>query len=69
MIRLAEVAATFLPDLEAQYGDRLLPGQRSALSAILRCRTEECGTAAIHCHDCQGEDAFPLSCGHRACPQ
>ena len=70
MIRLAEVAAAFLPDLQAQYGNRLLPGQRNALSAILRCRTAEaCGTAAIHCHECEHEDSFPLSCGHRACPQ
>ena len=69
MIRLAEVAAAFLPQLEAGYGDRLLPGHRHALSAILRCRTEECGTAAIHCHACEHEDSFPLSCGHRACPQ
>jgi hypothetical protein len=38
-------------------------------SAILRCRTAESGTAAIHCHDCASEDSFPLSCGHRACPQ
>jgi hypothetical protein len=69
VIRLAEVADAFVPDLEAQYGDRLLPGQRNALSAILRCRTEACGTAAIHCHDCEHADSFPLSCGHRACPQ
>ncbi len=69
MIRLAEVAEAFRPQLEAQYGERLLPGHRHALSAILRCRTEECGTAAIHCHDCQSDVSFPLSCGHRACPQ
>ena len=69
MIRLSEVADAFLPDLEAQYGNRLLPGQRNALSAILQCRTEACGTAAIRCHDCQNEDSFPLSCGHRFCPQ
>ncbi len=69
MIRLAEVAAAFLPQLEAQYSERLLPGHRNALSAILRCRTEESGAAAIHCHDCEHDDSFPLSCGHRACPQ
>ncbi len=68
MIRLAEVAETFLPALEAHYGERLLPGQRNALAAILRCRTEDSGTAAIHCHDCGSEETFPLSCGHRACP-
>ena len=69
MIRLAEVAETFVADLQAQYAERLLPGHRNALAAILRCRTEECGTAAIHCHDCQSEDSFPLSCGHRFCPR
>ena len=42
MIRLAEVAEAFLSDLEAHYSDRLLPGHRNALSAILRCRTEAC---------------------------
>ena len=31
MIRLAEVAAAFLPQLEASYGDRLLPEHRNAL--------------------------------------
>jgi len=69
MIRLAEVAEAFVPDLEAHYSDRLLPGHRNALSAILRCGTEACGTAAIHCHDCESDDSFALSCGHRFCPQ
>ena len=31
MIRLAEVATAFLPDLEAQYGARLLPGVNAGL--------------------------------------
>jgi hypothetical protein len=62
MIRLAEVAAAFLPQLEAQYSERLLPGHRHALSAILHCRTEQSGTAAIHCHECEHDDSFPLSC-------
>ena len=69
MIRLAEIVTAFLPDLEAQYSDRLLPGHRSALDAILRCRTEESGTVTTHCLDCENRDAFPLSCGHRFCPQ
>ncbi|MES9902698.1 MAG: transposase, partial [Sedimenticola sp.] len=69
MIRLAELITAFLPDLEARYGNRLLPGHRKALSSVLRCRTEESGTAAIHCHDCEAHAAFPLSCGHRFCPQ
>jgi len=67
-MRLAEVVDAFRSDLEARYGTRLLPGHRKALSAILRCRTEESGYAEIHCPACNTRDRFPLSCGHRACP-
>ncbi len=69
MIRLAEVLETFLPDLRAQYADHLLPGHHAALEAVLRCRTEAAGTVKVHCHDCQQEETFALSCGHRFCPQ
>jgi hypothetical protein len=69
MIRLAEVIKTFLPDLEQHYGDRLLPSHRHALDAIQRCRTPTSGTAVVQCHDCDGHEVFPLSCGHRFCPQ
>jgi hypothetical protein len=69
MIRLAEIVETFRGALEAQYGGRLLPGHRNALEAILRCRTEASGTASAHCGDCGCDASFPLSCGHRFCPQ
>ena len=69
MIRLAELIETFLPDLECKYANRLLPSHRQALTAIGRCRTQASGTAAIHCHDCDSHEVFPLSCGHRFCPQ
>ena len=69
MIRLAELIKTFLPDLEQKYGSRLLPSHRQALAAIQQCRTQALGTAAIHCQDCDSHEVFPLSCGHRFCPQ
>lgn len=69
MIRLAELVEAFQPELEATYASRLLPSHHKALSSVLRCRTEESGTAALHCHDCESHDSFPLSCGHRFCPQ
>jgi len=47
MIALAEVVETFLHELQSRYAQQLLPGQRCALSAILRCRTEECGSTAV----------------------
>ncbi len=69
MIRLAEIIKTFLPDLEQKYGHRLLPSHRQALTAIQQCRTQALGSAAIHCQDCDRQEVFPLSCGHRFCPQ
>ncbi|CAK0750939.1 transposase [Gammaproteobacteria bacterium] len=69
MIRLAEVIKTFMPDLEHHYGDRLLPGQHQALTAIQNCRTGACGIGATQCHDCEACEVFPLSCGHRFCPR
>jgi len=69
MIRLADIIEEFRPALEARYSAQLLPGHLKALDAIQRCRTEESGTASVHCHDCEIQDTFSLSCGHRFCPQ
>ena len=67
-MRLAEVVALFQADLQRRYGERLLPGHRNALAAILRCRTELSGCADLHCTACDHHAQFFLSCGHRACP-
>ena len=69
MIALAALIETFLPELEAKYGTRLLPSHRQALAAIQRCRTEASGSVVVHCHDCDHHAVSPLSCGHRTCPQ
>jgi len=69
MIRLPELIEAFLPELETTHGSRLLPSHRQALAAILRCRTEQSGSVHLHCHDCEEHGSFPLSCGHRFCPQ
>lgn len=69
MIRLAEIIESYLPDLEAKYGRRLLPSQRQALAAIQRCRTPASGNVVVHCYDCGEHGVHALSCGHRACPQ
>jgi hypothetical protein len=69
MIPLAELIEAFRPDLEAKYGDLLLPSHRQALAAIQRCHTEASGRIVVHCHDCEEHAVFALSCGHRFCPQ
>lgn len=51
-----------------KYGTRLLPSHRKALDAMLACRSQ-CGEYHVHCEHCDRGDSFPLSCGHRSCPQ
>jgi len=50
------------------YGQRLLPGHRKALDAMLACR-RDCGDFLTHCQHCNTMQKHPLSCGHRSCPQ
>jgi hypothetical protein len=66
---LASLIERYLPELEARYGDQLLPGHRRAISAIQRCRTNDAGEILWHCHDCDLDWRQPRSCGHRSCPQ
>lgn len=54
--------------LTERYGQRLLPGHRKALDAMLACRSQ-CGEVYSRCQICAQSCVFPLSCGHRSCPQ
>jgi hypothetical protein len=65
---LAEIVVEGLPDLLADYGDRLSANQRRALRAIETCRTPACGTLLMRCGECGHADMLPRSCGHRSCP-
>jgi hypothetical protein len=42
---------------------------RQAMNAMLDCQTYSCGTSAWCCGHCLQFSDFPLSCGHRSCPQ
>ena len=53
----------------ARFGKTLLPDQRKALDAILRCRTPAAGELYVQCPDCQHGQWRPLSCGNRHCPR
>jgi hypothetical protein len=39
------------------------------MNAMLNCQTYSCGTSAWCCGHCLQFSYFPLSCGHRSCPQ
>jgi len=68
VILLSTVIDRFSDRLEAQYGHRLLPGHRRALSALKRCRTQSSRQMLACCTQCEHKTLIPHSCGHRLCP-
>ncbi|QTF93718.1 transposase [Halomonas sp. BM-2019] len=68
-MELATIIHQYRGNLEQHYGDRLLPGHRYALDAMLRCRTPQSGQVHWACHHCNQHQYQPLSCGHRSCPR
>ena len=61
-MELADLMEQYFPAFEANYGDRLLPGHRKAIDAILRCRTAESGEIQLQCTDCLTPLRQPRSC-------
>ena len=55
--------------LESLYAKQLNQDMRSAIQAMLRCKTEQQGRSQWYCAHCHHDDRLPLSCGHRHCPQ
>lgn len=68
-VTLAQIVQAGRPALMVQYGDRLMPHHRQALTAIESCRTAACGDLHRQCAGCGHSHHTPLSCGHRSCPQ
>jgi len=68
-MELATIIHQYRTELEQRHGDRLLPGHRRAMDAMLRCRTAQSGQVRWECHECNQHRDHPLSCGHRSCPQ
>ncbi len=68
-MKIATLIAQYSDAFEQRYGQRLLPSQRHALTAMQQCRTPLAGEIIVHCDDCHTLDSRPLSCGHRSCPQ
>ena len=66
MIGLSDLIAQFEADLLAQYGARMLPSHRQALSALKACRSRFAPQMLAACTGCQTRKVLPHSCGHRA---
>ena len=54
--------------MEMKYSNKILPGHKNAMTAMLKCRTEDCGEVTVKCPDCGRVESFNHSCGHRSCP-
>ena len=68
-MNMISIIQQYLGEFDEKYGNRVLPSQKSALNAMLRCRTPDSGELHVHCHQCGQSEWRPLSCGHRSCPQ
>ncbi len=68
-MQMAALFRQYQHPFEAKYAERMLPSQRKAIAAIIRCRTPEAGTIHTHCTSCDKSEWHACSCGHRSCPQ
>jgi Putative transposase/Transposase zinc-binding domain len=68
-IELAAVIRQFAPQYIAQYGQRMMPSQKKALSDIAACCTRELGGRLYHCDDCHETFWRYHCCRNRACPK
>jgi hypothetical protein len=68
MTTLGEIVRRYGPAYQAQYGERLLPSQQAALTAIETCRTAALGGQVFTCTDCGTVRYSYHSCRNRHCP-
>jgi len=69
MITLGEIFRQYGPSYRAQYGERLLPSHRAAMTAIEGCRTEAMGGHVYTCSTCGTTRYSYHSCKNRHCPR
>ena len=68
-VELADVVRRFGPQYPSQYGHRMMPSQKKALSDIAACCTPELGGRLYRCDDCDDTFWHYHCCRNRACPK
>ena len=68
-VDLADVVRRFGPQYMTQYGHRMMPSQKKALSDITACCTPELGGRLYRCDDCDETFWRYHCCRNRACPK
>jgi len=69
MTTLADIVAIHGGDYLAEFGSRMLPSHRRALSDIAACRTEAMGGHVVECAECGHQHYSYHSCKNRSCPK
>jgi hypothetical protein len=68
-VELADVVRRFGTQYISQYGHRMMPSQKRALSDIAACCTKELGGRLYRCDDCRDTFWHYHCCRNRACPK
>jgi Putative transposase/Transposase zinc-binding domain len=68
-VQLADVVRQFGPQYMSQYGHRMMPSQKRALSDIAACCTPELGGRLYRCNECDETFWRYHCCRNRACPK
>ena len=68
-VELADVVRRFGPQYTSQYGHRMMPSHKKALSDIAACCTRELGGRLYRCDDCHDTFWRYHCCRNRACPK
>jgi predicted RNA-binding Zn-ribbon protein involved in translation (DUF1610 family) len=68
MTTLADIVRQYGSQYRAQYGEKALPSQQTALRAIAQCRTAALGGHVYSCPDCGTVRYSYHSCRNRHCP-
>lgn len=66
---LQDILTRYSERFEHRYGHAMTANQRSALNALLGCRTGQYGELMLSCNRCAARSTTLRSCGHRACNQ
>jgi hypothetical protein len=64
---IIDILDRYWPRLLAQPNTSVTAEQRSAVNALLGCRTEQYGTLQLACRSCASHGEQHLACGHRFC--
>jgi hypothetical protein len=68
-MKFIDILRDHLDEFNQHYQGYITTSMRQAINAMLNCRSNSQRTSHWACQSCTHTADFPLSCGHRSCPQ